>query len=106
MFIGTWITSDLAMKTKKKTLSSCPRRPRCGNSAHDEVSRKALRDSIKTLCDKHFAPWKISPPEEALFDLAERLEKIGGALRTIAASGKLPPKAKEGATSPGAGAAR
>jgi hypothetical protein len=63
---------------------------RCGHSAPDEVSRKALRDSIKTLRDKHFAPWKPSLAEEAVFEMAEGLEQVAKGLRNLAASGTLP----------------
>lgn len=65
---------------------------RCGHSASDEVSRKALRDGIRELRDKRFAPWKPSLAEEALFEMAEGLEQIAKGLRNLAASGTLPAK--------------
>jgi hypothetical protein len=69
----------------KKGKLSKPRR----HSAPDEVSRKALQDGIKTLHDKHFAPWKPSLSEEAVFEIAEGLEQVAKGLRDLAASGTL-----------------
>jgi hypothetical protein len=80
------------MKKKKKKLSSCPRKPPRGHSAADEVSRKVLQAGIKTLRDKHFAPWKPSLAEEAILEMAEGLERVAKGLRNLAASGTLPAK--------------
>jgi len=66
---------------KKKKPSAIP---------DDPVSRKALQERLKELREKRFAPWEVSPTEEAFFQLAEGLEKIAGALRALAASGTLP----------------
>jgi hypothetical protein len=72
---------------KKRKLSK-PRR----HSAPDEVSRKALRDGIRELREKHFAPWKPSLTEEAVFQIAEGLEQVAKGLKGVAASGTLPAK--------------
>jgi hypothetical protein len=58
----------------------------------DPVSRKALEDGIKELREKHFAPWKPSVTEKAVFQIAEGLEQVAKGLRNLAASGKLPAK--------------
>ena len=36
----------------------------------DQISRKALRDAIKPLFDKHFEPWTPTERENALFKVA------------------------------------
>ena len=69
------------MKPKKKKPSAIP---------DDPVSREVLRDSIKELRDRHFAPWTPSLTETAVFDIAEGLEQLAKGLRNLAVSGTLP----------------
>ena len=58
----------------------------------DDVSRKALRDTIKELSERRFAPWTPSPTETAVFAIAEGLEGLAKGLRDLAASGALAAK--------------
>jgi len=60
--------------------------------ADDPVSRKALQDGIRELFEKNFAVWNPSLTDEAVFQIAEGLEKVAKGLRNLASSGKLPAK--------------
>jgi len=51
----------------------------------DPVSRKALQAELRTLRDKHFAPWTPSLAQEAVFQIAEGLEQVSKGLRNLAA---------------------
>jgi hypothetical protein len=49
----------------------------------DPISRKALREALKPLFEKHFAPWNPTEREKALFKVATGLETAAQGIRDL-----------------------